>query len=672
MNASAIPPGRQREQDLTDRLAELQAATEDLRAALPFVNDATLHTHAEALATGAARLVAAHREGPGHGPDLANDLAGLMSAVRALRVPSQDDELGRTPTLLCLRSAIGLIAMALGDALDAAQALGLNPSQSPLPQELPVELPRAGNEELLNGIARRLDAVVRKLDALDKAKAAPTDFPQQTGLLEYYVGAMRLEIDLAKLHLTIASETSDFGALARAVEVMTELTGDFVATVRAWVGRVSDTVAQLAEGARKEVRRVAAGTRTALAWVVRRTYRLRAAQTAREQPFDSSRLDDKISALHRKLERLSRDREPQEWAAAENELADALQELGEQKVRAARLQEALDAFRAALALRAGLAAHDPDNGEWQRQVSISHTSLGDVMKAQGDLASAREEFRVAMNISASLAARDPENAQWQQTLGMSQDRLGEVMLWQGDVSGASDAFRAAMEIAAHHTARAPDSADWQYHLGVSQGKLGDLMRAVGNVAGALGAYRSRMDIAARLAARDPDNTEWQRNLSISHNRLGGAMQVQGDLAGALAAFRAGMDIAARLAARDPDNAQWQRDLSISHTKLGEVMQAQGDLAGARESFRADMDIAARLAARDPDNADWQRDLFVAVWRLADIHAAMGETTPAREFAARALAQAQALVRRYPDFAEHAKDMRVAEELHRRICGPAPD
>ncbi len=280
MSASAPPPGRQREQDLAERLAELQAATDDLRGALPFVNNPALHTHAASLAAGAAKLVAAHLESPAGGPDLANDLAGLMSATRALRVPAQDDDLGRTPSLQRLRSAKGLIVAALGDALDAAGALGLHPHQAPLPQDVPVELPRAGNEGLLNGIAGRLDAVVRKLDALDAAKAGPAGFPQQSGLVEYYVGAMRLEIDLARLHLTIATDGSDFSALARAIEVMTDLTGDFVATVRAWVARVSPTLALLAEGTRRQVRRVAAGARAVLAWTARRTRREGAAPEA--------------------------------------------------------------------------------------------------------------------------------------------------------------------------------------------------------------------------------------------------------------------------------------------------------------------------------------------------------------------------------------------------------
>ena len=314
------------------------------------------------------------------------------------------------------------------------------------------------------------------------------------------------------------------------------------------------------------------------------------------------------------------------------------------------------------------AASDPDDTDSQRNLSVSHNKLGEVIQAQGDLAGARDTFRAGMDIRARLAARDPDNAEWQRDLSVSHNRLGDVMQAQGDLAGARDAFRAGMAIAAHLAARDPDNAQWQRDLSISHEKLGDVMQAQGDLAGARDAFRAGMDIRARLAARDPDNAQWQRDLSISHNKLGDVMRAQGDLAGARDAFRADMDIAARLAARDPDNAQWQRDLSISHEKLGDVMQAQGDLAGARDAFRAGMDIRARLAARDPDNAQWQRGLFVSAWWLADVHAALGEIGPARDFAGQALAQAQALMRRYPDFAEHAEDLRSAEALHRLICG----
>jgi hypothetical protein len=286
MMPSAVPPGRQREQELAERLDEVRAEIEELHSALPSVNDPVLRTPAQALVEAAASVMTAHQGRPG--PDIADDLAGLMSAAHTLRVPVQDPALGRTEALQTLRKAKGLIVTALGEALDAARALGLYPREAPLWRELPTEVPRTGNEGLLRGIAKRLDEVVGRLDALDNEKAVPTAFPQQTGLLNFYIGAMRVEVDLARLHLTLGEETIDFGALARAVEVMTELTGDFLATVRAWIGRVSDAVTRIAEGVRVWVRRLAAGTGTAAKWIERKA---RLAHAAPGEPSHPALLD---------------------------------------------------------------------------------------------------------------------------------------------------------------------------------------------------------------------------------------------------------------------------------------------------------------------------------------------------------------------------------------------
>ena len=292
MMSSTVPPGRQREQELVERLNAVQAEIEELHSALPSVSDPALLTHAQALAEAAARVVTAHRDSPG--PDIADDLAGLISAAHTLRVPPQDPELGRTQTLQTLRAAKGLIVAALGDAMDAARALGRYPREVPLPRELPVEIGRTRNEGLLQGIAKRLDELVTGLDALENANAEPPNFPQQTGLLNIYVSVMRVEVDLARLHLTVGEQIIDFRALARAVEVIWELTRSFSATIRAWVSRVSDEVTRVAEEVRTRVRRLVAGTRTAAKWITRNA---RLGREAPVEPDGPTQLDGRAGEM---------------------------------------------------------------------------------------------------------------------------------------------------------------------------------------------------------------------------------------------------------------------------------------------------------------------------------------------------------------------------------------
>ena len=267
----SFPPGRAQEQELRERLQDIAAEIAEVREALPQVNDAALRPRVEALVRAGSTLVAAYGDEPG--PDIAEALLGLASATRALRVPARDPELGATPTLRRLREAKGLIATAVEDALEAAQALGLRVRDVPLAQELSILIPRAGNEPLAQALLRAVDRLGRQVDALEQAKAAPTQFIQQTGLLNVYLPAMRVEIDLARLQLTVGEDTIDFGALGRAISAMVDLTRDFLATVGAWVNRLSEPVAAGARAVETGVRRVAAGYRMAGRWIAARLRR---------------------------------------------------------------------------------------------------------------------------------------------------------------------------------------------------------------------------------------------------------------------------------------------------------------------------------------------------------------------------------------------------------------
>ena len=212
-------------------------------------------------------------------------------------------------------------------------------------------------------------------------------------------------------------------------------------------------------------------------------------------------------------------------------------------------------------------------------------------------------------------ARDPANTGWQRDLSVSHDKIGDVLVAQGDGAGALAAFRRGLEIAEDLAARDPANTEWQRDLSVSHNKIGEVLVVQGDGAGALAAFRRGLEIAEELVACDPANTGWQRDLSVSHDRIGDVLVAQGDGAGALAAFRRSLEIAEELVARDPANTGWQRDLSVSHDRIGDVLVAQGDGAGALTAFRRSLEIREELVARDPANALWQIDVAVSCSKL---------------------------------------------------------
>ena len=75
---------------------------------------------------------------------------------------------------------------------------------------------------------------------------------------------------------------------------------------------------------------------------------------------------------------------------------------------------ALASYRASLTIRERLAKADAGNAERQRNLSVSHNKIGDVVLAQGDLASALKSYRASQTIMERLTLADPGNAAWQQ------------------------------------------------------------------------------------------------------------------------------------------------------------------------------------------------------------------------------------------------------------------
>ena len=132
--------------------------------------------------------------------------------------------------------------------------------------------------------------------------------------------------------------------------------------------------------------------------------------------------------------------------------------------------------------------------------------------AAGDLAAARAAYQASLDIAVRLAAADPANAGWQRDLSVSHNKLGDVAVAAGDLAAARAAYQATLDIRVRLAAADPANTERQRDLSVSHNKLGDVAIAAGDLAAARAAYQASLDISVRLAAADPANTEWQRDL----------------------------------------------------------------------------------------------------------------------------------------------------------------
>ena len=73
-----------------------------------------------------------------------------------------------------------------------------------------------------------------------------------------------------------------------------------------------------------------------------------------------------------------------------------------------------------------LTQRDPENTDWQRNLSASHNCVGQVFQAQGRLADALREFEADLVIAQQLVARDPGNSVWQENLNVTRTCIDQM------------------------------------------------------------------------------------------------------------------------------------------------------------------------------------------------------------------------------------------------------
>jgi tetratricopeptide (TPR) repeat protein len=215
----------------------------------------------------------------------------------------------------------------------------------------------------------------------------------------------------------------------------------------------------------------------------------------------------------------------------------------------------------------------------------------------------------AQRALAGLAQSDPSNAGWQRDLSVSHIKIGDVLSAQGNLSEALESCRSSMEIAAGLAQSDPSNAGWQRDLSVLHNKIGDVLSAQGNLSEALESYRSSMEIAAGLAQSDPSNAGWQVDLVVSHFNRARMLEAMEEPEAALAAFRTGREILEPLA-EDTAVERWANmlasfDSAIHRLSSGDAVVENADGSGSAVSMPLTSVLKEFL-----NEQDWQDEIDV--------------------------------------------------------------
>jgi tetratricopeptide (TPR) repeat protein len=591
-----VPPRQTHLEKLKKELEQLERARQSMRRALSQYNDIAAQEHFAPLIDLLGVILENERQGIAH--FLASDLENIASALRRFELPDEDPVLeAEIPSLQAMIAARGRIADRLAGCLQELKNLrfpapDIAASYVPVPRDLVAEALIRLDERLR---ATEDSIAVLRAEARE-ADAAGTNVAQ-SGLINFHVSSLKVEVSAARFEASIA-QLVDMAALARAAKAVRELGADLAAFASAAYSRIVATVAAAGRLTARLAGRAARGVVTVVSLARRRlSGRVKPAQPDADRALEAQASQAAPAFNSEEMRR-------EFWRLIDN---------GDEAVRLGGLDNAAGAYEMAQSVAHRALEAQPDDQHWQRDLSVSHEKIGNIRRAQGDLAGALESFEASLVIRQSLTARDPANSEWQRDLSVSHSKIGDVRREQGDLAGALKGFEASLAIAQTLAARDPANTEWQRDLSVSHEKIGNVRRAQGDLAGALKSFEASLAIAQTLAARNPANTQWQRDLAVSHNKIGDIRATQGDLAGALGSYEAGLAIAQTLAARDPANTLWQGDLAATYGKIGQCLRSQGRTNEAKAAFERGLAIVEPLVKQSPDVVLWQqyRQAFLA-------------------------------------------------------------
>ena len=206
-----------------------------------------------------------------------------------------------------------------------------------------------------------------------------------------------------------------------------------------------------------------------------------------------------------------------------------------------------------------LAAQDPSNTEWQRDLSVSFNRIGDVLCAQGNLDAALEAYQDRLGITETGRAGPEQHRVAARPLGqLREDRR------RAERAGQSGGGAAGLPGRARHRREAGRAGPEQHRMAARP--LGQLQQSA--TCRARGAIWRRRCRPTRTGSPSPRS--WPRRTRATPNgsatsRSASTRSATCRARGAIWRRRCrptedGLAIAEKLAAQDPSNTGWQRDL----------------------------------------------------------------------------------------------------------------
>ncbi|MEO5963561.1 MAG: TIR domain-containing protein [Thermomonas sp.] len=319
--------------------------------------------------------------------------------------------------------------------------------------------------------------------------------------------------------------------------------------------------------------------------------------------------------------------------------AQSLTNIGQVRLAEGKHVAAMAAFREALERSSALYDRTPGNGQRLYDRAQAEYWIGFVGLQQGNFDVARRWFSKYRDSAIQLAAMDPENFEWQKEVAYGHHNLAVMDQKRGHVAAAEESLR--QEIALYDLwlkqrpadlalrQESADSISWLASLNTSQGKLADAEA---------GFTKQVRMLQANLAA-EPDNANWKTGYVYALTLLANAQKKRGRREPAASTLATATSLAASLFKQDPTNNGWRATLGRCHLYQSELETVYQPIKAQIEAAVAKTLLTA-AHAKEPKSQIITEHLIGTRNQLALLAMNRGDL----QMADTELAESQALVR----------------------------
>jgi tetratricopeptide (TPR) repeat protein len=249
------------------------------------------------------------------------------------------------------------------------------------------------------------------------------------------------------------------------------------------------------------------------------------------------------------------------------EQARSLTGIGEVRLNEGSYQEAMSAFKEAYIRTSALYQRDPENTQRLFDLSQAEFWRGYVAWEQGRYDDAQMWLSRYRDSAIKLAAIDPNNFDWQREVAYGYHNLAVLDKSRGNNLQAEAHMLAERELYTSWLKQFPDDPQLRYEAANVDSWLGSLALEQGKLVQAQRYFQKQVQATEQNLLDEPNNIEWKEVHVYSLKLLAEASEDLQDIKQSEQLYQQALTLAEQLHKQDPLNVDWMLEFGDCHWRL---------------------------------------------------------------------------------------------------------